>query len=410
MAGRTLMEAAAATPKYVGPVATRGFFCDATSPNAQQMNESYHFARDEIVAIQVGWANCYGSGGLEVGSGGPISIKASAIDASGNFAQLTFGSGSGGALGISAVGAVQGVNPNLGLIFSDMRPFNAVPGDLFRIRSYQTNNGNMLYNGSQGWLGFDKMAYGASGVPDLTMGGTITSTAPGATFVSPPICILGYTRKGTVYILLDSIAFEGSPSDVVNDAFLDCGLARPFGPEMAYINGAIGSSTCQGMAAGGAGYTVRTALGNLCSHGFNNGGTNDLGGRTVTQLVADHSAIAAKWPAMKMFAGTMLPRTNSTDGWTSLVNQSVITAGSFETKRIDFNDNYVRGGKIPGIVGYYDLADAFESDRNSGRISVGYLPGAATGIANTLDGLHPNPPGYQRFRRSGVVRPNYMHR
>lgn len=384
------------SPAYLGQVATRSFFADAALSFKQQMNETLHYLRDSVIGIQVGWAGLYGSAGDEIPMPNAATITASALTQAGAVTQLKFS------------GAVQGTVPAGDLVLSDYTPFIGGVNELISIRSYLTAATSLVYNASFGVIGKDKMVFANSGVADQTLGGVITSTSPGSTFCYAPSCILGYTRKGSVLILLDSIPYGFS--DVVSDAFMDTGYARSIGPEMAYINAAIGSSTCQAVAAGTVRNAVRKKLGLYCSAGINNGGTNDLGARTVAQVVADRTTIAGFWPAMKMFGTTITPRTTSTDSFTTVANQTTVSTGSFETKRVDFNDNYVRAGAIPGEVGYFDVADALESDRNSGKIAVGYLPGAASGVANTGDGLHFPTRGQTRIRLSGAIKPRYMQR
>lgn len=89
----------------------------------------------------------------------------------------------------------------------------------------------------------------------------------------------------------------------------------------------------------------------------------------------------------RIFLATCLPYTTSSDNWTTLANQSQESTAQ-NAVRVQFN-NWVRQGcaGVPGIVGYLEMADVLESQRDSGlwRVDLGQI---------TSDGLHPNTLGY----------------
>jgi lysophospholipase L1-like esterase len=111
-------------------------------------------------------------------------------------------------------------------------------------------------------------------------------------------------------------------------------------------------------------------------------GTNDYQNRSTTQLQADLTTI---WTAlanrgMKVYAGTLVPGTNTTDSWATTANQAPKTGDS---TRIAVND-WIRSKPAP-LTGFFDFADVCETARNSGLWKV-------NGTANyaTSDGIHPS--------------------
>lgn len=105
-----------------------------------------------------------------------------------------------------------------------------------------------------------------------------------------------------------------------------------------------------------------------------------------------------------IYATTITPQTTSTDGWVTVVNQT-IASGTNEAFRTAYND-WLRGGapldptlKTPvavgtggalvigaaghPLVGYWEIADLAESARNSGKWKANY----------TADGSHPTTTG-----------------
>jgi lysophospholipase L1-like esterase len=103
-----------------------------------------------------------------------------------------------------------------------------------------------------------------------------------------------------------------------------------------------------------------------------------------------------------VYATTCTPQTTSTDGWVTVINQTVANAGK-ETKRVQYNDwlrdgaptvggvavavgtnPAVRAGEVGHpLFGFIEVATLAESGVNSGLWKAGY----------TDDGTHPNSVG-----------------
>jgi hypothetical protein len=90
---------------------------------------------------------------------------------------------------------------------------------------------------------------------------------------------------------------------------------------------------------------------------------------------------------------TIPTRATSTDGWTTLENQTVTNGGA---ERLELND-WIR--TLPeGLDGYFELADLIESSRDSGKWRT-----FETENYITDDGTHPNDNGHMWIRDQGLI-------
>lgn len=389
---------------YLGPVATRGIFASTSSTSLKQaMSESPVLLVDDVEALVLVFPNAYVNGGDEIGPGFSIDLTCSAenlttgagVRVQGLFHTSVDESGNGVGTG-NVVGTI--ANKTLGFA---VVPITGKAGDEVMIRSYQNSAGGILYTDRAGPR--DKMAYGASGVADQTMSGNVVSGA--GTNVYKPIAVLGITTKATVFLAGDSIQY-GYGSPYAGDwSGLVGVLARIIGLNFGYINGSISSANFT-KDNNPANYVLRLALSQYCSHVISQGGINDVSSAASAAALATlRGTFAAKFGGKPVIGCTLGPSNQSSDGWTTLANQTQSNA-TVEARRVAFN-NLVRAG-ITGERGYFDIADALESDRDSGKWAVGYLPGATTGIALCTDGLHPNADGERRVRRLLTPRPTEL--
>ncbi|MGG4090549.1 SGNH/GDSL hydrolase family protein [Paenibacillus lautus] len=126
-------------------------------------------------------------------------------------------------------------------------------------------------------------------------------------------------------------------------------------------------------------------------------GTNDLNaGRTFEQLKADLLAIhQAYWEmGIPTVQTTIAPRTNSTDGWSTLEGQTPAhanTAGGPDSVRSRIN-GWIRNNS--DNIRCIEIADIWESARNSGLWKVN--------PSLTSDGIHPNNQGHDNAAANAV--------
>lgn len=359
--------------QYLGQVATRSNIPSLLNVAYQQIgSRRFHIARDDISSLQIAFPNWISNNTVnEAGSGGTAVFTASIEYPLNTFTQVKW---SGSA---TSPTVADGTTSPL----SDPVSVSIPNGATFWIRVYGQFSVAVVFNSlanSAYSAGGDKIEYAASSITDKTMGGTIATGSTGLTFGA--CLILAQTKRSSFLILGDSRNKGGASSPGVDtaDASGDLGeTARSIGAGFGYINCGTASESQQSFLTNNS---RRTAFGKYVSHVINNGSINDLiNNRTALQLQADVAAVAALFPRPTYIQTTIGPRTTSTDGWTTLANQTVT---SLEAQRVAYN-TVLRNGQIPGVNKVADVADAIESSRNSGLIAVG--PGATS---YSPDGLH----------------------
>ena len=366
---------------YEGIVASRGIQPNTSDTTNRSFNSRVvMFWRDIPTSVSVILGNFYVRGtGVEQGNGGSFTCTGSIEYPAGTFNQLLW----------SASPSVT-VN-DLSTAKSDyITPSKApVLGDAFYVRTYCTtvvgftvqnrfcNNSGINYgeafNSSTGALS------------DLTLGGTITNNQNVRYY---PIMVVGQTTKPSIVIWGDSI---GAGNLSFQDSVCDVGsVALNLGSLFAYTNFSQ-DGNCMGGSNGVInGPTIRKTLIHYASDQIVMLGLNDIFhcSRTAAQALADAQTMAG-WATslgLKAWSSTISPKSSSTDGWITLVNQ---TTGTFNPARVAFNDT-LRAG-LAGLTGYFETADQVESSRNSGIFGCyGDLTcgGGAGGIALTTDGEH----------------------
>lgn len=134
----------------------------------------------------------------------------------------------------------------------------------------------------------------------------------------------------------------------------------------------------------------RMALAKRCQVAIVNYGTNDTT-QTNRPLAEIQGNLINMWEALqqaglRVYQTTIVPRTNSTDGWVTEKNQTPVdprTAGGPNSVRSMLND-WIRSVPSPALSGYIEAADPVETSRNSGI----WIPGM------TKDGIHPTTMGH----------------
>jgi hypothetical protein len=215
--------------QYTGLVATRGRVAtNFNGTNKQIMSRTFHVARDTLSSIRLVLGNWYAlsntSPVTEAGSGAAATFTASIEYPSGTFTQVLF---SGSATGNVSDGAT---------LVSDATAVNIPIGATFWVRNFFQSTGGILFtNVMFSGATTDAAAYNTSGVTDQTMSGTITNRTSG--IANPPIAVIGLTRKKSYLLISDSRGYGvGDTPDATGDTGF---LARPIGPNYAYINAGV---------------------------------------------------------------------------------------------------------------------------------------------------------------------------
>lgn len=352
--------------------------------NKQIMSRSRHFASDRISGLRLIYPNWYHSGNAEAELGGSITVTASIEYPKGEFHRVTWS-------GANSI--------NIGNLSnspaSDEIPVQIPDGAEFFIRTYQSSATGIVYSAVEDPLNGEAADFGVSGIPDLTMGGTITNSGLNAIYM--PIAILGTTSKPSVMIVGDSresgASFDTpSPSSVMGYA------ARALVSMCGFMNLARGGER---LAEFVDSHGLRLALAQYCTHVIIHSGINDFtAGQSAAGALSDLATIIGYFPGKEIWLGTVEPVTTSSDGWTTVSGQTIDAVSN--AARVAFNDT-IRAG-IAGVEGYFDVADVLESGRNSGKWR------SPAGTALTSDGTHANPAGYLLVEQNGIIDPRKFFR
>lgn len=308
----------------------------------------------------------------------------------------------GGVLPLTFSGQRSGVCDPGGLLLSDPAPVEFFKGADFWIRSYASANGTGVVTGN-------RTVYSAGeGVAagDLTSVGS-GAVADSAGFGYGPAAILGTPGDPsvpTVGIVGDSIGKGIGDTTSIGEVHVS-GVAggfivRALNRSVGYINVAQGS---EGISQW-LGRHRRASLLNTCKHWIIQYGHNDMAqGRNATQIRADLMTAArhGKTRGAKVWFTTQTPSTSSTDGFATLVNQTLggatpekqalnawlrdgcpIDAGTLAPVNTGTSSGVLRAGAAGHPVsGVFDTGAVVDS--------------AGKWVVNTTsDGTHPNAAGH----------------
>jgi hypothetical protein len=359
----------------VGQVANHTFTTQTQSGTHKEiMSRSRHGVVHGVRWLKLVFPNFKQS---EEPTGADATITAAIEYPEGVFTQVTFS------------GATTGTIPDGDLLESDPIPIIVPDGGAYIfVRSKLVHPIGIVYHPRAGLTALGEAAtYGASGVADQTMGGTIVPTGGvNGNILYGPIAILGHARCKSAALIGDSRvqggvdAINGTGQNHVGE------LARSFGDDYAYANLGIASSNASEFASADS-KIVQLARAYF-THVVGNWGINDLNnGFSVADTLANIQTVRALI-GRPYFHCTVAPR--STGSWESTASQ---TTHVTNTKRVQLN-NLLRA--VPsGMAGVFELADVVESARDSGLWTPTY----------TSDGLHENQTGCEAIRDSGVIDP-----
>lgn len=223
-------------------------------------------------------------------------------------------------------------------------------------------------------IALDSALGDGKGTGDLSLntGSLTSSTEQGY----GPAAIVGVPVKDNAVafaLIGDSIVANGSgegwPVQAVQDDYGYTILSRP-------------SSTVDSMEFS-SGNVYRLRLAKYCTHAIVNYGTNDFNGTPTLATMVDH--FQDLWALLQglgiiVYHSTTMPRTTSTDSWTSIGNQTPVSANSYNTKRATFNSNLRSDAYKSYGIRVLDVAKAVESDSTSAGVWKKLY---------TSDGIHP---------------------
>jgi len=243
-------------------------------------------------------------------------------------------------------------------------------GDIFRIRTYvSVASAGMKFPMGMGvfWNFGEGKTTG-----DITVSGTPEGSAE---YTYHPLAIVGNGVKKSVLLSGDSIFTNVTGTTIaITGGYAGLGLDG----EIPYAG--ISRSNDQAGYFTNIAKQCRIKLSKYFTHVIINYGINDLyGGRTLSEIQTLLTNIWNMYAlrGLKVYQCTITPRTTSTDGWTTVENQTIEDT-NINSIRVQLND-WIRTCPTP-LTDYFEAADLAETSRNSGIWKVGL----------TEDGLHPS--------------------
>ena len=295
---------------YEGIVASR---CRARASfdatNQYSNSRSAHIAAQAITALKIGFENP---------TGASATITASIEYPAGTFTQLKF-------LGSSSVTMVSG-SPRL-QCFSDYAAVSIPSGATFWVREFWHCTGGTYYNTWQNTFLGEATELSASSLTDKTMSGTIGNTGTPSGVSRPPVSIIGLTTKDSCAIFGDSIAV--GIADTEDTSSSATGYNGVVGFLARSLDAAGVPFANYGVSATQAASQVPRLEMGKCSHMFSEFGINDfdLGSASAATLIASISAFTPfAAPFTKVYQTTVLPHTNSPNGWIAPQDQTAHNA------------------------------------------------------------------------------------
>lgn len=326
--------------------------------NTTSFSRTPHILKSAVDSLAIVLPNWYVAGQTETNVGSS-SWTASIEYPAGTFKRVTFG-------GANSVTASDGGN-----IVSDQIPVSIPKGEKFWVRLFQTAPKVVYFTFYAG----DGTAQFTSPATDMTMGGTVTTSASWQAATTTPIAIIGMSADPAVAIYGDSISV--GRSDTADAGVpLQGHLGRAFGA--TYPTGHVGVSGDR-MSLFLGSKTKRMSLAQYFTHFALNMGINDItNGATASSVAADTNSIVALFPGPVALC-TLSPVSTSSDNWGSTGSQT-----THATNAIRATENSRRLAGIAGVKVVYD-SNAIVEATNGIWKAPGY----------TTDGTHPAVKAYK---------------
>lgn len=387
-----LMKTATSNPAIALPVAAytgevangTGIMNSLITANLQFNSRSLIHVMDNAACVQFRLPNYYvniSASGAEAGSGASAIITAGLEYPAGSFTQITFSSSTNGTIANNSELVSDQVCPSGGLLAYTngyLRIFWTSATGLVQQLSTPIDAGNG-----------EAMNQAASGLSDLTLGGTITQT--GGAGIYRPTAIFSTTTLPTVCAIGDSR--DVGHADTQTDTHGDVGeVARQVGTRFSYLNMGVNSDELQFWVAN---HTNRINLLSYCTNVITEFPVNDiyLGARTPAQIEANFATLWGLFTGKRIFQTTVMGETTSTDGWATSGNQTLVT----NSANLVTVDDWIRTTPAP-LVAYFENANAIQTSQDS-------LIWLSNGVGSTYttDGIHETMYAYLTVKSFGGI-------
>lgn len=266
------------------------------------------------------------------------------------------------------------------------------PGALYtlRVHCYDNNGGGCVYATGITRLSTDNFEYGNSATVDIgsitggaAYGGSGTSNAGASAWVAPPMVIAVATTQAEIG-LGDSILY-GLRNPPIEAYFRSGEVFKSYSQTRVFLN--LGGT---GMLAGptgvnsfGVGYVERLKLFQYAPYIIYQMGRNNLtAGQSAatikTAWQSDLAAILTQNATAKITMCTIIPRSSSTDLWTTTTNQTTDTTNSI---RVTCNTNITTSAVTGNNNGFFDQNSAIQF--GTGLLSISGMTTVTDGILTT---------------------------
>lgn len=372
---RTVTRARAGSGRaaFESVIGFRARFPEVSNANVQANTQAYIPISHNVSRIKLVWANfrLANNSAFELGNNGALDVICSVSnDTGGSWTQASFPVavqvGGDPKVGRAPAVSSAGATSEVGVVTTDWINKSCGPATPLLVRGFLQNASGLMHVAARDSVNGDLLRLAASGLTDLTLGGTITHNG-GTTYI-PPCAVLGETTDGGIIIVGDSI-YWGVANAAPRDSNYREGIVGPGLPtDKAWLRLASPGIQATDWVTKAPGRLTLMSKGAILINGL---GVNDLievSARTAAQLSTDYQTIAGyATNARKKIACTITPRTSdTTTGYTTTAAQTASLGnntgadGAAGGARLNWNNNYVRAIAIPGYTDYIDVASVFE--------------------------------------------------
>lgn len=333
----------------------------------------YHWSRGAITSLQLGFPNWRSylnpESDQEFDNNVPVTVTASIEYPVGTFTQVKWSGSSSTSVAPGATG------------WSDNVSVSIPDNTQFFVRIYMSSSGQLpVVYSNQDVANGDLNQVGS----DLTMGGTITNWSLGGTVA--PYFLIGPTSSPAVAILGDSRTYQGSGGENGDPGHMDGGeVARTIGAHFSYLNmamsGEAASTFINSPSTAHRRSMLQYASDVVVAYGIND--VNAYGESAAT--TENYLTQVYHLPEMSgklIFQDTIYPTSSSTDGWTTVANQTTINPANTSRNAVN---SWIRANTA-GITGFNEVSLAIEASPSGSGLFI--APPAVTN-----DGLHANVTG-----------------
>lgn len=278
------------------------------------------------------------------------------------------------------------VPPGRVLIKSDPLPIAIPAGAQFAVKAFVTwTAGHFWMSTWNASLQTGEWTTSGTGVVDHTLDNTGLSTTTNVGGFSPIIYATLATPRPTFAMVGDSLGTMTADHPDTNVGFNAWGRAMRGAIPFVNISRSGDSMAFYLSRAEGRNLVLRDAV----THVMVNAGGNDLfGGVTPATIEANLQSIANAFigRGVKVWAQTILPRTTSSDGWLTAVNQTLVSAPN-EANRLIYNAWLRANWQAIGLQGILDMARVVDpSDTGKWSFDAGAVAGTGASGFATLSG------------------------